>query len=111
MQRIVAELTEAKVDVSIYARRKDVFMKALDTAGIEYATPQGAFYLFCKVPKKKNGETGTDSEFAEHLKKLLILGVQGSSFSKSGWIRFAYCVDEKIIKASAHAFKTAMETW
>ena len=111
MQRIVAELTEAKVDVSIYARRKDAFMKALDEAGIEYALPQGAFYLFCKVPKKKNGEIGTDSEFVEHLKKHLILGVQGSAFSKSGWIRFAYCVDEKIIKSSAPSFKKAMETW
>jgi aspartate aminotransferase len=111
MQRVVAELTEAKVDVSIYAKRKDAFMKALDEAGIEYSVPQGAFYLFCKVPKRKNGEPGTDSEFVEHLKKHLILGVPGSGFSKSGWLRFAYCIDEKIIKASAPAFKKAMETW
>jgi aspartate aminotransferase len=111
MQRIVAELTDAKVDVSIYARRKDAFMKALDEAGIEYAVPQGAFYLFCKVPKKKNGEPGTDGEFVEHLKKYLILGVPGSGFSKSGWLRFAYCIDENIIKASAPSFKKAMETW
>jgi aspartate aminotransferase len=111
MQRVVAELTEAKVDVSIYERRKNAFMKALDEAGIEYTVPQGAFYLFCKVPKRKNGEAGTDSEFIEHLKKHLILGVQGSALSKSGWLRFAYCVDEKIIKASGPSFKKAMEAW
>jgi len=112
MQRIVAALTEARVEVSIYARRRDAFMKILDSAGIEYSTPQGAFYLFCKVPKSKAGRVETDDKaFTEHLKKHLILGVQGSSFGKPGWLRFAYCVDEKIINASAGAFKSAMDSW
>ena len=112
MQRIAASLTDARVDVSIYARRRDAFMKVLNNAGIEYSTPQGAFYLFCKVPKSKTGRQDTDDKaFVEHLKKHLILGVQGSGFGKSGWLRFAYCVDEKIINASAGAFKSAMESW
>ena len=124
MQRIVASLTDERVDVSIYARRKDAFIKLLDEAGIEYAAPEGAFYLFCKVPAAKNREqrtensdqlsvscVGDDKAFVEHLKKFLILGVPGSGFGKAGWVRFAYCVDEKIITASGAAFKTAMETW
>jgi aspartate aminotransferase len=111
MQRIAASLTEARVDVSIYARRRDAFMKVLDEAGIEYAVPQGAFYLFCKVPKSKNGEQADDKTFVEHLKKHLILGVPGSGFGKSGFLRFAYCVDEKIIRASEAAFKRAMGEW
>jgi aspartate aminotransferase len=111
MQRIAASLTEARVDVSIYARRRDAFMKVLDEAGIEYAVPQGAFYLFCKVPKSKRGEQADDKAFVEHLKKHLILGVPGSGFGKSGFLRFAYCVDEKIIRASGTAFKRAMGEW
>jgi len=110
MQRIVAELTEERVDVDIYAQRKNAFMKALDEAGIEYAVPQGAFYLFCKVPPK-NGKQASDGEFVEHLKKHLILGVPGSSFGMSGWVRFAYCIDKNIINASAPSFKKAMDTW
>jgi aspartate aminotransferase len=112
MQRIVAELTFARVDVNIYARRRDAFTAALDGAGIEYARPEGAFYLFCKVPPRRNN-TGADDDFAfvEHLKRHLILGVPGASFGKSGWLRFAYCTDEKIIQASADAFKKAMERW
>jgi aspartate aminotransferase len=47
----------------------------------------------------------------EHLKKYLILGVPGGSFGKAGWLRFAYCVDEKIIKASGPAFRKALESW
>jgi len=109
MQRIVASLTEARVDVSIYARRRDAFVKVLKEAGIEFADPQGAFYLFCKVPQKKS--SAQDKEFTEHLKDYLILGVPGSGFGKPGWLRFAYCVDEKIIAASGAAFKEAMKTW
>jgi len=112
MQRIVAELTEAVVDVAVYARRRDAFTAALDEAGIEYAVPEGAFYLFCKVPpRRKSSEPGDDAAFVNHLKQYLILGVPGAGFGKPGWLRFAYCIDEKIIRASADAFKKAMETW
>jgi aspartate aminotransferase len=47
----------------------------------------------------------------EHLKGRLILGVPGRGFGKPGWVRFAYCVDEKHIRASGEAFQKAMETW
>jgi aspartate aminotransferase len=107
MQRIVAELTSAKVDVDVYARRRAAFTQILDEAGIEYAKPHGAFYLFCKIP----GNTADDMAFVDHLKKYLVLGVPGSGFGKPGWLRFAYCVDEKIIKAAGVAIKKAMESW
>jgi aspartate aminotransferase len=110
MQRIVAKLTDAKVDVDIYARRRDAFKSVLDEAGITYAEPEGAFYLFCKVPSAKHSQGG-DAEFVNHLKNHLILGVPGSSFGAPGWLRFAYCVDEEIIRNSGNAFKKAMETW
>ena len=109
MQRIVGSLTEVKIDVSVYARRRDVFMKVLNEAGIEYADPQGAFYLFCKAPIK--GGIRDDKAFTEHLKKYLILGVPGSAFGRSGWMRFAYCTDENIIRNSGSAFKEAVKNW
>ena len=102
MQRIVGELTTVKTDLSIYAGRRAAFMKILDEAGIEYTKPEGAFYLFCKAPG------GDDRTFIDLLKKYLILGVPGTGFAKPGWMRFAYCVDEKVIKASGEAFKKAM---
>jgi aspartate aminotransferase len=108
MQRIVAELTGARVDVEVYARRRDAFKQVLDQAGLMYAKPEGAFYLFVKAPDKAAGD---DVKFSEHLKKRLILGVPGTSFGKPGWLRFAYCVDEAVIRASAGAFKKAMETF
>jgi aspartate aminotransferase len=111
MQRIVAELVFARVDVDIYARRREAFTGILDEAGISYAKPEGAFYLFCKVPAGDGAAEGDDKAFVEHLKKHLILGVPGSGFGKPGWLRFAYCVDEKLIKASGPAFKEAAAEW
>jgi aspartate aminotransferase len=112
MQRIVAELTFAKVDVDIYARRRAAFTAILDEAGISYAKPEGAFYLFCQVPPRKAASSGEgDQSFAELLKQRLILGVPGSAFGRPGWVRLAYCVDEKIIRASGPAFKKALESW
>jgi len=121
MQRVVAELTGAKVDVSVYARRRDAFKSVLDAAGIAYAEPEGAFYLFCKVPPKKTTirladpetETGTvdDVAFVMALKDQLILAVPGSGFGAPGWFRLSYCIDENVIKRSGAAFKTASERW
>jgi aspartate aminotransferase len=111
MQRIVAELTEESVDVGVYARRRDAFKEVLDQAGLPYAEPEGAFYLFCQVPPQKGGAPGDDRAFVDHLKQRLILGVPGASFGKPGWVRFAYCVEERIIRSSAGAFKEAVESW
>lgn len=110
MQRIVAELTEERVAVDVYASRRNAFKETLDNAGLCYAEPEGAFYLFVKVPQRSAG-TGDDKAFSDCLKKHLILGVPGSGFSAPGWIRFAFCVDESIIRASAASFKKAVEEW
>jgi aspartate aminotransferase len=111
MQRIVAELTFARVNVDIYAGRRDAFMAALDAAGITYIKPEGAFYLFCQVPPRRRPGAADDLAFVDHLKQYLILAVPGAGFGKPGWLRFAYCIDEKIIRASETAFKKAMESW
>ena len=103
MQRVVARLSAERAALETYARRRDAFMETLDAAGIGYVKPEGAFYLFAKTPG------GGDGAFSDALKKRLILGVPGSAFGAGGWIRFAYCVDEKIIRASSAAFKKAAE--
>ena len=105
MQRAVAELSFAKVDVDVYARRRAAFTAMLDEVGMAYAKPEGAFFLFCKAPGWE------DRAFVEHLSKHLIMGVPGSLFGMPGWLRFAYCVDEAIIRNSKAAFRKALETW
>jgi aspartate aminotransferase len=105
MQRCVAELTEVKAAVSVYAARRAAFKKVLDYAGLSYINPEGAFYIFCRVPGSE--PVNDDRAFVDTLKKQLILGVPGSSFGAPGWVRFAYCVSEEKIRNSAASFKAA----
>jgi aspartate aminotransferase len=108
MQRCVAELTELKAAVEVYAARRAAFKRVLDNAGLTYINPEGAFYIFCKVSSAASGSgIGDDIAFVETLKKHLILGVPGSGFGAPGWARFAYCVNEGVISRSQDAFKAA----
>lgn len=104
-QKVVAKSWDAKVDYSSYEKRRNEIMAVLDAAGIEYAKPEGAFYIFCKVPDKWNGD---DMAFSEHLKKYFIISAPGGGFGCKGWIRLAYCVSEKTILNSKEAFIKAM---
>lgn len=119
-QRIVAECWDEPVDYSSYTERRDALTEILDRAGIGYAVPEGAFYLFCKVPARKSGGShdastsdavGDDGAFCAHLKKYRILGVPGTGFGKKGWFRLAYCVSAKSIAGSAESFASARADW
>lgn len=105
-QRVVAETWNAKCDYSLYTKRRDELMSVLDAAGIQYNIPDGAFYMWCKVPEKFNGD---DMDFCDHLKKFNILAAPGSGFSGKNWFRLAYCVSESCILNSKSAFVKAME--
>ena len=105
-QKVITKSWNAKVDYSSYEKRRNLLMAVLDRAGISYIRPEGAFYLFCKVPDKWKGD---DMAFCDYLKKYLILGAPGSGFGGAGWFRLAYCVSEKTIVDSEEAFCKAMK--
>ena len=77
----------------------------MDYAGLEYAMPEGAFYLFVKVPQGWNDD---DLAFTNHLKNYNILCAPGSAFGGAGWFRIAYCVAESTIINSKQAFYDAV---
>ena len=102
MQRIVAQLNNASVDVESYKKRRDILMKGLKDAEYEFINPDGAFYLFCKAPG------GDDVAFVRHLQTFNILAVPGVGFGGPGYFRLAYCVAEKTIVNSIPRFKEAI---
>jgi aspartate aminotransferase len=104
-QRVAAETWNAKVDYSLYEKRRNRLMEILDEAGIVHVVPEGAFYLWCRAPDFFGGD---DMAFCDYLKKYLILPAPGSGFGGKGWIRLAYCVSEKSIENSRKAFLSAM---
>ena len=105
-QRVVSKCWNAYVDYSLYEKRRNELMEVLDAAGIEHLVPEGAFYMWCKVPDNFDGD---DMEFCDYLKKYLILAAPGSGFGGKGWFRLAYCVAESCILNSHSAFKKAVE--
>lgn len=103
IQRAVARCLDAKVDVEIYNRNRELLYNSLLSYGYECVKPQGAFYLFVKAL----GED--DVTFAEAAKKHNILIVPGSSFGCPGYVRIAYCVDYSMIERSLPGFKKLAE--
>ena len=102
MQRVVAELQDASVDNSIYARRRQLYCDILQQAGYDFMPPKGAFYIFPKAP------IADDVEFCRILQEEKILGVPGRGFGAPGYFRLAFCVPDQVISASAPAFARAM---
>jgi aspartate aminotransferase len=104
MQRIVAELTDVRVDITPYRERRDIFTAGLREAGYSFPVPEGAFYIFCKSP------IDDDIEFVRHLQKYNILAVPGTGFGGPGYFRLAYCVPDGVIRKSLPKFREARET-
>lgn len=99
MQRVVAKCIDAKVDVEIYNRNREVLYNNLTAFGYRCIKPQGAFYLFIEALG------GDDFAFANAAKKHNILIVPGTSFGCPGYCRIAYCVDYRKVTGALAGFE------
>ncbi len=102
MQRVVGAIQGACVDVSEYARKRDLLCDGLSDAGYDFVKPGGAFYLFPKTP------IADDVAFVQALQEELILTVPGSGFGGPGHFRISYCVDDRTITHALPGFKKVM---
>ena len=105
IQRAVARCLDAKVDLEIYNRNRELLYNSLVTYGYQCVKPQGAFYLFVKALEE------SDKAFSEAAKKHNLLIVPGSAFGCPGYIRIAYCVDYTMIERSLPKFKKLAEEY
>ena len=106
-QKVIAKTWDCECDYSLYEKRRNELIEVMDYAGLEYAMPEGAFYLFVKVPQGWNDD---DLAFTNHLKNFNILCAPGSAFGGAGWFRIAYCVAESTIINSKQAFYDAVHS-
>jgi len=102
MQRAVGALQGTTVDITEYARKRELLCDGLAECGYEFVKPAGAFYLFAKAP------IADDVEFVNALQDELILAVPGSGFGGPGHFRIAYCVDDKTITNAMPGFEKAI---
>jgi aspartate aminotransferase len=99
MQRAVASIQRATVDIDIYRSKRDLLYGALTEIGYECVKPEGAFYVFPKSP------IPDDVEFVAQLQKELVLVVPGVGFGTPGYFRASYCVDDWVIEGSIEGFR------
>ena len=99
MQRVVAGMQRASVDIDIYRKKRDLLYGSLTKIGYECVQPDGAFFVFPKSP------IPNDTEFVAELQKELVLVVPGVGFGTPGFFRASYCVDDWVIEGSIDGFR------
>ncbi len=98
MQRVATELQGVTVDPREYEERRDLLCGELARLGYDFELPDGAFYLFPRVPDED------DVRFVRRLAEKLVLTVPGSGFGAPGHIRISFCVAKETIRRSFAAF-------
>lgn len=104
-QKLIAKCLNAKVNVEAYKENRDLLYNNLKAYGFDCVKPNGAFYLFVKSPDKDA------FSFYEKAKKHEILIVPCDDFGVEGYVRIAYCVDNKRIQNSLPHFKKLAEEY
>ncbi len=98
-QQVIAKCINAKVNVDAYRENRDILYNNLTSYGFECVKPDGAFYLFVKVPD------GDAYSFYEKAKRHEILVVPCDDFGIEGYVRIAYCTSKSTVVSSLPAFE------
>lgn len=90
----------------VYTEKRELFLNGLDTIGLKYYKPEGAYYVMVNIE-----EFGIpyDTQFAEKLiKEVGVAGVPGSSFFKEDvntYIRFHFAKKKDTLEAALEKLK------
>jgi aminotransferase len=95
-----------------YTNKRDVFLGALDKAGLRYTRPQGAYYVLVDIGEFSAKD---DTRFCEWLaKEVKVAAVPGSSFFHepvSHLIRFHFAKKEETLIAAGERLAGLREIW
>lgn len=84
---------------SIYQKRRDILIPALQAIGLECREPEATFYVWAKLPRQQSSE-----EFVLDLIRTRgIVSTPGNGFGPSGegYVRFTLCSDASVLKQVA----------
>ena len=102
VQKAVARCVDAKPDLTVYTRNRNLLLEALPAMGYSCARPDGAFYLFFRSPR------GSGREFSEEAKARDLLLVPADTFGCPNHLRLAYCVDTAVVERALPIFQELM---
>lgn len=99
LQKVIERCADETPNLSVYETNRQLLMEGLSEYGYEFASPDGAFYLFVKAP------CGDGNLFSEKAKEKNILVVPGESFGCKEYVRISYCVKTETIMGALPYFK------
>lgn len=92
-----------------YKKRRDYIIEKMTKMGFQIATPQGAFYVFAKIPDQFGKD---DFKFALDVAEQAQVGlIPGSVFGagSDGYVRLSYAASDENIKVAMERLATYME--
>ena len=98
-QRLVEGLLDVKVDLAGYAAKRLRLLEALQRHGYDCVRPEGAFYLFPRIPR----EGMDDVDFVKACLEERLLVVPGSGFGRPGHVRISYAVTDRDVDLACEA--------
>jgi aminotransferase len=95
-----------------YTRKRDLFLQALDEAGLPYTRPEGAYYVLADIGAFDRTD---DTRFCEWLaREVKVAAVPGSSFFRepvNHLIRFHFAKKEETLLAAGTRLKNLKSLW
>lgn len=98
-QKVAAASLQAKAPLAYYRENLDLLYQALLESGFSCRKPEGAFYLFLRVPD------GEEERFLERAKAHRLILVGGSSFGMPGFVRISFCGKKETIEGALPVFR------
>ena len=106
VQLALQRCVDARPDLAAYDANRRLLYRELTQMGYECIPPQGAFYLFVRVPD------GDDVAFSQRAKlEHDLLVVPSTAFHCPGFLRLSYCVSHDMILRSLPAFRAIREKY
>ena len=100
--RALPKLLQFTSKIELYSESQKIIEETLKKLKIEYIPPEGAFYIFPKIPD------GIDEmEFCQLMVKNFIVVVPGSAFGAEGFYRLSFCKNPEDIKRGMEQFEKA----
>lgn len=98
-QKVAAASLQAKAPLAYYRENLDLLYQALRESGFPCRKPEGAFYLFLRVPD------GEEERFLERAKAHRLILVGGSAFGMPGFVRISFCGKKETIEGALPVFR------
>lgn len=90
-----------------YRRRRDYVCARLQTMGLSFPKPEGAFYVFPKISQYRM-DSGTFC--TRMIQEAGVAAVPGSCFGAEGYIRLSYCCNDETLKIGLDRIEAFLQT-